>query len=123
MNSLLLISPYKGSGFNPILSGKGKGYAVKKGSEYAEADCICFMDGDLAYSLEHLERLLERLEKFDVVIGCTNLDLENFQNLTLLIKIACKIFNLISRLILNLSYRNMQVGLKGFKKNTGPRNI
>ncbi|MEG5115526.1 glycosyltransferase [Microcoleus sp. A2-C5] len=88
----------------------------KKGSEYAEADCICFMDGDLAYSLEHLERLVERLEKFDVVIGCRNLDLENFRNLTLLIKIADKIFNLISRLILNLSYRDMQAGFKGFKK-------
>ncbi len=74
------------------------------------------MDGDLAYSLEHLEPLVEKLEKFDVVIGCRNLDRENFRNLTLLIKIAGKIFNLISRLILNLSYRDMQAGFKGFKK-------
>lgn len=95
---------------------KGKGYAVKKGCEDADADCICFMDGDLAYSLEHLEPLVEKLEKFDVVIGCRNLDRENFRNLTLLRKIAGKIFNLISRLILNLPYRDMQAGLKGFKK-------
>jgi dolichyl-phosphate beta-glucosyltransferase len=31
------------------------------------------MDGDLAYSLEHLELLVEKLKEFDVVIGCRNL--------------------------------------------------
>jgi dolichyl-phosphate beta-glucosyltransferase len=95
---------------------QGKGYAVKKGCEDADADCICFMDGDLAYSLEHLEPLVEKLEKFDVVIGCRNLDRENFRNLTLLRKIAGKIFNFISRVILNLKYKDMQAGLKGFNK-------
>lgn len=96
---------------------QGKGYAVKKGSEYVDADCICFMDGDLAYSLEHLEPLVEKLEKFDVVIGCRNLDKQNFRNLTLIRKISGKIFNFISRKILNLPYRDMQAGLKGFKQN------
>jgi glycosyltransferase involved in cell wall biosynthesis len=97
-------------------SRQGKGYAVKKGCEYVDAECICFMDGDLAYSLEHLEALVEKLERFDVVIGCRNLDRENFRNLTLLRKISGKVFNLISRAILNLKYRDMQAGLKGFKK-------
>lgn len=96
---------------------QGKGYAVKKGSEYVDADCICFMDGDLAYSLEHLEPLVEKLEKFHVVIGCRNLYRENFRNLTLLRKISGQIFNFISRKILNLPYRDMQAGLKGFQKN------
>ena len=96
---------------------QGKGYAVKKGSEYADADCICFMDGDLAYSLEHLEPLVKKLEKFDVVIGCRNLDRANFRNLTLLRKVAGKIFNWISRSTLNLKYKDMQAGIKGFKKN------
>lgn len=96
---------------------QGKGYAVKKGSEYVDADCICFMDGDLAYSPEHLEPLVEKLEKFHVVIGCRNLDRENFRNLTLLRKISGQIFNFISRKILNLPYRDMQAGLKGFQKN------
>jgi glycosyltransferase involved in cell wall biosynthesis len=96
---------------------RGKGYAVKKGGEYVDADCICFLDGDLAYSLEHLEPLVEKLEKFDVVIGCRNLDRENFKNLTILRKIAGKIFNLISRTILNLAYTDMQAGIKGFKKS------
>ena len=96
---------------------QGKGYAVKKGGERTDADCICFMDGDLAYSLEHLEPLVEKLEKFDVVIGCRNLDRENFRNLTLVRKISGKIFNLISQEILNLKYTDMQAGLKGFRNS------
>ena len=95
---------------------QGKGYAVKKGCEDVDADCICFMDGELAYSLAHLELLVEKLEKFDVVIGCRNLDRENFRNLTLIRKISGKIFNFISRKILNLPYKDMQAGLKGFTK-------
>ena len=52
------------------------------------------MDGDLAYSLEHLELLVKNLKVFDVVIGCRNFARGNFRNLTLLRQISCKIFNL-----------------------------
>jgi len=74
------------------------------------------MDGDLAYSLEHLELLVKKLKQFDVVIGCINLGRGHFRNLTFLRKISCKIFNFISGKILNLLYRDRQAGLKGFNK-------
>ena len=45
----------------------------KKGSECVDADYICLMDGDLPYSLEHLELLVEKFKEFDVVIPCKNL--------------------------------------------------
>ena len=77
---------------------------------------VHLLDGALAYFLEHLELLVEKLEEFDVVIGCRNLDRENFRNLTLLRKISGKIFNLISGKILNLPYRDRQSGLKYFNK-------
>ncbi len=51
----------------------GKGYAVKQGIEAADGDYICFLDGDLAYSLEHLDQLFDQLAEFDMVIGCRNL--------------------------------------------------
>ena len=79
------------------------------------------MDGDLAYSLEHLKLLVEKLKEFDVVIGCRNLDRENFRNLTLLRKISCKIFKFISGKIINLPYRDMPAGLKGFNKIPAPK--
>jgi hypothetical protein len=59
------------------------------------------MDCDLAYSLEYLELLVEKLKESDVVIGCRNLDPRNFRNVTLLIKISGKIVNFISGKILN----------------------
>lgn len=95
---------------------RGKGYAVKKGGESIEADYFCFLDSDLAYSLEHLDLLLEKLEKFDLVIGCRNLDKNNFKNLTFIRKVLGKIFNIMSRKILNLKYTDMQAGIKGFRK-------
>ncbi|WP_445305581.1 glycosyltransferase [Microcoleus sp. herbarium2] len=95
---------------------QGKGYAVKKGSECVDAECILLMDGDLAYSLEPLVLFVEKLKEFDVVIGCRNLDRGNFRNLTFLRKISCKIFNFISGEILNLPYRDLQAGLKRFNK-------
>jgi hypothetical protein len=52
------------------------------------------MDGDLAYSLEPLALLVEKLKGFDVVIGCRNLERGNFRNLTLLRKISAKYLNL-----------------------------
>ncbi|HEY9606020.1 MAG TPA: glycosyltransferase [Allocoleopsis sp.] len=97
---------------------QGKGFAVKQGVTWIDADYICFTDSDLAYSLEHLELLVEKLEKekFDVVIGCRNLDSSNSTSVSFQRKVVGKIFNIISRILLNLNFTNMQAGLKGFRK-------
>ena len=95
---------------------RGKGYAVKKGLEYGDGDYICFMDSDLAYSLAHLEIMVEKLEVFDVVIGCRNLLPNTFKKVKFNRKVAGKVFNTISRKILSLKFMDMQAGVKGFKK-------
>jgi glycosyltransferase involved in cell wall biosynthesis len=104
---------------------QGKGGAIQKAALQLDADYICFMDGDLAYSLEHLKRLISALQIYDMVIGCRNLDRAtggpedhraNFRNLTLTRKILGKGFNWLTRKILNLRYKDMQAGLKGFRK-------
>ncbi len=96
---------------------KGKGYAVKTGVEYAEGDYICFIDSDLAYSLEHLENIFEKLDNFDVVIGCRNLIPKSVNQVNLIRKVAGKVFNVVSRKILNLPCIDMQAGIKGFRKD------
>ncbi|MEB3181978.1 MAG: glycosyltransferase [Nostocaceae cyanobacterium] len=94
---------------------QGKGYAVKTGVQYAQGDYICFIDSDLAYSLEHLELLVDKLQYFDIVIGCRNLASDqNLQGLNFSRKLAGKIFNILSRVILNLPFTDMQAGIKGF---------
>lgn len=94
----------------------GKGYAIRRGVEYAEGDLICYLDSDLAYSLDHLDLLVEKLRYYDIVIGSRNLT-SNEKDLKLSRKIAGKVFNFLCRKILNLKLRDTQAGLKGFRAN------
>jgi dolichyl-phosphate beta-glucosyltransferase len=95
----------------------GKGWAIKQGIQSVEPELVCFIDSDLAYSLEHLEQLVEKLYQFDVVIGCRNLIPASVEHIHFTRKLAGKIFNLISQKILNLPFRDMQAGLKGFRNH------
>jgi dolichyl-phosphate beta-glucosyltransferase len=96
----------------------GKGYAIKQGIAAAKQEFVCFTDGDLAYSLDHLERIAEQLEHFDVVIGCRNLVRGGTRGPHLSRKVAGGVFNLLSRWLMNLPYKDMQAGLKGFRRST-----
>ncbi|MEW6495097.1 MAG: glycosyltransferase family 2 protein [Cyanobacteriota bacterium] len=97
-------------------SNRGKGYAIKKGVEYGQEDYICFLDGDLAYSLVHLEILVAHLNFFDIVIGCRNLIPPSLKQVKLTRLVAGKAFNIISRKVLSLNFSDMQAGIKGFRK-------
>lgn len=99
----------------------GKGYAIRRGVEYAEGDLICFLDSDLAYSLAHLDVLVEKLQTYDVAIGNRSLIRSNQKDLKFSQKISGKILNLLSRKILGLQYRDMQAGLKGFRKTVAKK--
>ena len=94
---------------------RGKGWAVKQGVELADGEYVCFIDGDLAYSLDHLEALVDKLQVCDVAIGCRNLAPMNLKDVEPFRRLSGKIFNWISRKILNLNFRDMQAGLKGFR--------
>lgn len=93
----------------------GKGYAVRYGVKYSTGDYVCFIDADLAYSLDHLPLLAEKLDSFDVVMGSRHLDDVAVKNQNILRKISGKIFNFLSRKILDLKFKDMQAGLKGFR--------
>lgn len=96
-------------------SRQGKGHAVKTGIALVTSDYVCFLDSDLAYSLDHLDRLLEKLKEADVVIGCRHLLLNEVEGLQPMRKLAGKVFNLLSQWILNLHFSDMQAGIKGFR--------
>lgn len=96
---------------------QGKGYAIKKGVESSSGDYICFIDSDLAYSLSHLDFLVDQLNSFDVVIGCRNIIPYNFKRVKLLRFLAGKVFNLMTRAILAIKFSDVQAGLKGFRRN------
>jgi len=100
---------------------KGKGHAIRTGVKYVDGNLICFMDSDLAYSLEHLFEMKERLNDFDVVIGCRGLAEETAKNVPMIRKIFGVGFNILSRAILNLNFRDMQAGVKGFKREVAKK--
>ncbi|MBI5803999.1 glycosyltransferase [Candidatus Pacearchaeota archaeon] len=94
----------------------GKGHAIRTGVNFAKTDYICFLDSDLAYSLDHLFILENALKKDDVVMGCRGLGENNFEKTKLIRVLFGKAFNLFSRIILNLNFVDMQAGIKGFRK-------
>ncbi|MGI0490671.1 glycosyltransferase [Alkalinema pantanalense CENA528] len=98
----------------------GKGHAIRTGMRCSQSELpgnfFCFLDSDLAYSLDHLDLLIEQLYEDEVVIGCRNQVAASLQRVSPLRKVAGKIYNWFSRAILGLSYRDMQAGLKGFRR-------
>lgn len=93
----------------------GKGYAVRRGVEYTNSDIICYLEGDLTYSFDHLDGLVDKLRSCDVAIGDRTLARGNGKQLKLKRKLAEKVSNFLARRILNLDYSDMQAGLAGFR--------
>lgn len=96
----------------------GKGHAVKMGVSQSDADFICFTDGDLAYSLDHLPMLVDALNSFDMAAGCRSLVPGQQRNISIRRRVMGWTFNRLARLLLNLPYRDTQAGLKGFRRET-----
>ncbi len=97
-------------------SNNGKGFAVRKGVENSSGEFVCFTDGDLAYSLDYLKVFSKKLLDSDVVIGWRAPFSENLENTKSIRKLAGKVFNFFSRLILELDFPDMQAGIKGFRR-------
>ena len=96
---------------------RGKGFAIQHGYSFTKGDCIAMADGDLAYSLDQLDRLVEELQDNDVAIGVRTARpwLER-GGLPLYRKILGQGFNRIVRLLFSLPYTDTQAGLKGFRR-------
>lgn len=48
---------------------RGKGYVVRRGMLEAEADYLLFSDADLAAPIEEIEKLLPKMDAYDIAIG------------------------------------------------------
>jgi glycosyltransferase involved in cell wall biosynthesis len=94
---------------------RGKGRAVREGIERSESPIVLFTDGDLAYPLDHLPRLVEALGRADVVIGSRSLVARAERNTTLPRRVMGWAFNRCARVVLGLRHRDTQAGLKGFR--------
>lgn len=93
---------------------QGKGSAIRTGFSRVEADAVCFLDADLAYTLDHLLQVEEKLNTHDLAIGSRKL-IPGRPRPSLRRHILGESFNRLSRLILNLPFKDTQAGLKGFR--------
>jgi dolichyl-phosphate beta-glucosyltransferase len=94
---------------------KGKADALRHAVIELDSDYIVFTDGDMAYSLDHVDVLLEALRNNEVAIGNRKLG-ENHPRKTQRF-VAGEAFNRLARILLSLDITDTQAGIKGF---TGP---
>jgi dolichyl-phosphate beta-glucosyltransferase len=99
----------------------GKGYAIRTGFKKIKADALCFIDSDLAYSLDHLKIIVRRLRTNDVVIGSRNVSSVKRSRHHLIRQIMRTCFNKLATIILRVPFRDKQAGLKGLRFEAAQR--
>ena len=95
---------------------KGKGRAVREGFRDATEEKLIFMDGDMAYSMDHLELMKESLTKYDVVIGSRSMVPQAQGGLPARRAFLGWGFNRLACFLLGIDFPDTQAGLKGFKQ-------
>ncbi|MBX3358402.1 MAG: glycosyltransferase [Phycisphaeraceae bacterium] len=100
---------------------RGKNGAIRAGLRRTNARLVCYLDGDLAYSLDHLDALESALATHDVAIGSRSLVAREEGRPGLLRRILGSTFNTIARAILGIPFRDTQAGLKGFRIDAARR--
>lgn len=97
---------------------RGKGHAIRTGiaSLRGSADeLVVFMDGDMAYGLDHLPEMYDALQRYDVVIGSRKESPEERRNTKKLRRLMGWSFNKLVNLGMGLNFADTQAGLKGFR--------
>ena len=96
----------------------GKGYALKQYFKMSRADVLVFMDIDLAVSLNNLPNLLDPVVSgsCDLVIGSRLLP-ESDTSRSFWRSFSSKIYNSLSRIILDHNYSDLQCGFKAMARN------
>ncbi|NDE85428.1 MAG: glycosyltransferase [Verrucomicrobia bacterium] len=92
----------------------GKGRVVRLAFARAKHDFLIFMDGDLAYSFDHLKPMIAALKKADVVIGSRSMAPQPQGGLPARRAFLGWAFNRLACLVFGFDYPDTQAGLKGF---------
>ena len=96
---------------------RGKGMAIRAAVGLCTGRFICFTDGDLAYSLDHLPKLEVALASSPIVIGSRHLAAPDGKGKPTGRHLLSRTYNTFARLALGLPYRDTQTGLKGFRRD------
>jgi glycosyltransferase involved in cell wall biosynthesis len=96
---------------------RGKGYSVRNGLLQATGQIVMFTDADLSSPIEEAERLFAALnDGADVAIGSRWLDKQRQTiHQPLYRRFFGRCFNLVTRVMMGLPYKDTQCGFKAFK--------
>jgi dolichyl-phosphate beta-glucosyltransferase len=107
---------------------RGKGFSVRRGMEQARGKYAVFMDIDLAYPLEDIDRILRVLEKgFDLAIACRThresvyVISPSFFPYLYTRHVMSRLFNRVVRFWLGIATHDTQAGLKGFTREAAQK--
>ncbi|MEA4896253.1 MAG: glycosyltransferase [Oscillospiraceae bacterium] len=97
---------------------RGKGSAVREGMLASGGDIIAYTDADLAYGIEAVGELLDKLdsEGTDLAIGSRKLHPEGYEDYPFIRLLASRLFSFLTGLLAGFSY-DTQCGLKAFTAN------
>ena len=102
---------------------RGKGYSVRNGMLHARGDICLFTDADLSSPITEAQRLFDAIDHgADLAIGSRWLraDLQT-ERQPLYRQLFGRIFNLVLRVILGLSFADTQCGFKAFRREAAQR--
>ncbi len=102
---------------------KGKGYAVKQGVQAALGGVISYMDGDLPFDLNILNKSIAAFKDYnaDIVIGNRTISSSIIEANKSFRKFGSKMVSNFSNLILIKKIPDTQCGFKAFKKEIAKR--
>lgn len=96
----------------------GKGYSIRRGALASRGDAILFMDADLSYDLEGIERITRSIQQgADLAIGSRLVEGAEIQSGVPMVRsFTGRVFNLLVQLLLFKGIPDTQCGFKGFTR-------
>jgi glycosyltransferase involved in cell wall biosynthesis len=113
------VSQYPGLRLVQNPGNRGKGYAIRHGMREALGDWVLFTDADLSAPIEELDKLCAAVTREDAAgaIGSRALDRKLVGKRQSVFREASgRFFNLFTRAVTGLSYRDTQCGFKLFNR-------
>lgn len=100
---------------------RGKGHSIRNGVLQSAGDIVLFTDADLSAPMEEAERLIAALDGgADVAIGSRWLErARQTVHQPLYRQFFGRCFNLVTRTIMGLPFKDTQCGFKAFKRDAG----
>lgn len=101
---------------------KGKGYTVKNGMLNASKENILFLDADLATPIEELEKAIQYIDEYPLVIGSRNLKESVILTAQPFYRqMMGKTFAFLARFIAGIKVKDSQCGFKMMKRQVAQK--